>query len=129
MPDRFFPEPLLLKPPSWCPVTLCHSPCVVSHTLAPLVCDRGHPHSHALPSPSPTSYSLPPSLLPSLLSFSSLPPPDNEQLARSGTNCLENLSLAVGQTVSPDTWDKMVQCMRDIFTASIPHQVSHVCVL
>ncbi|CAI8039438.1 Brefeldin A-inhibited guanine nucleotide-exchange protein 2, partial [Geodia barretti] len=48
---------------------------------------------------------------------------DNEQLARSGTNCLENLSLAVGQTVSPDTWDKMVQCMRDIFTASIPHQL------
>ena len=85
MPDRFFPEPLLLKPPSWCPVTLCHSPCVVSHTLAPLVCDRGHPHSHALPSPSPTSYSLPPSLLPSsllcilflapFLAYLPLPPP------------------------------------------------------
>ena len=67
------------------------------------------PHSH------PLKTNLPLFLL--------LSPPDNEQLARSGTNCLENLALAVGHTVSHHTWDKMVQCMRGIFIASVPHQV------
>ena len=67
-------------------------------------------------------------LLPSLSFHPSPPPPllppDNEQLARSGTNCLENLSLALGPTFTSLTWDKLVQCMRAIFTASLPDQVS-----
>lgn len=48
---------------------------------------------------------------------------DNEQLARSGSNCLENLAISVGKQFFPDTWDKVCQCARDIFTASIPHQL------
>ena len=49
--------------------------------------------------------------------------PDNEQLARSGTNCLENLSLTSGKQFFPDTWDKVCYCARDIFLASIPSQL------
>ena len=49
--------------------------------------------------------------------------PDNEQLARSGSNCLENLAVSVGKQFFPDTWDKVCKCARDIFTNSIPHQL------
>ena len=48
---------------------------------------------------------------------------DNEQLARSGTNCLENLSVSVGTHFNLETWDKVVQCAKDIFTLSLPHQL------
>lgn len=46
---------------------------------------------------------------------------DNEQLARSGTNCLENLVISNGLKFSGETWDKTCQCMVDIFTATIPN--------
>ena len=49
--------------------------------------------------------------------------PDNEQLARSGTNCLENFAVSVGRQFFPDTWDKVCYCARDIFLASVPHQL------
>ena len=49
--------------------------------------------------------------------------PDNEQLARSGSNCLENLAVSVGKQFFPDTWDKVCKCARDIFTNSIPYQL------
>lgn len=45
---------------------------------------------------------------------------DNEQLARSGTNCLENLVISNGLKFNNETWDKTCQCMVDIFTATIP---------
>ncbi len=48
----------------------------------------------------------------------------NEQLARSGTNCLENLVLASGMQFLPDVWDKVCSCARDIFMASIPSQLT-----
>ena len=48
---------------------------------------------------------------------------DNEQLARSGTNCLENFAVSVGRQFFPETWDKVCYCARDIFLASIPHQL------
>ena len=32
---------------------------------------------------------------------------DNEQLARSGTNCLENLVISVGKQFTGDIWDKV----------------------
>ena len=48
---------------------------------------------------------------------------DNEQLARSGTNCLENLAVSVGKQFFPDTWNRICQCIRDIYLASIPHQL------
>ncbi|KAG8447080.1 hypothetical protein GDO86_014507 [Hymenochirus boettgeri] len=45
---------------------------------------------------------------------------DNEQLARSGTNCLENLVILNGEKFSPDVWDQTCNCMLDIFKATIP---------
>ena len=48
---------------------------------------------------------------------------DNEQLARSGTNCLENLAIAVGRQLFPETWDKVCQCARNIFVAALPEQL------
>ena len=51
------------------------------------------------------------------------PLPDNEQLARSGTNCLETFAVSVGKQFFPDTWDKVCYCARDIFLASTPHQL------
>uniref|UniRef100_H3C134 ARF guanine nucleotide exchange factor 1 n=1 Tax=Tetraodon nigroviridis TaxID=99883 RepID=H3C134_TETNG len=46
---------------------------------------------------------------------------DNEQLARSGTNCLENVVILNGEKFSPETWDKTCNCMLDIFITTIPH--------
>nr|XP_010956931.1 brefeldin A-inhibited guanine nucleotide-exchange protein 2 isoform X3 [Camelus bactrianus] len=46
---------------------------------------------------------------------------DNEQLARSGTNCLENLVISNGEKFSPDVWDETCSCMLDIFKTTIPH--------
>ena len=48
-------------------------------------------------------------------------PVDNEQLARSGTNCLENVVILNGEKFSLETWDKTCNCMLDIFKTTIPH--------
>ncbi|XP_073462877.1 brefeldin A-inhibited guanine nucleotide-exchange protein 2 isoform X1 [Aquarana catesbeiana] len=45
---------------------------------------------------------------------------DNEQLARSGTNCLENLVILNGKKFSPEVWDQTCNCMLDIFKTTIP---------
>lgn len=44
----------------------------------------------------------------------------NEQLARSGTNCLENLVISNGNKFDEATWEKTCQCMLDIFNSTIP---------
>ncbi|GCC22615.1 hypothetical protein chiPu_0001003 [Chiloscyllium punctatum] len=46
---------------------------------------------------------------------------DNEQLARSGTNCLENVVILTGHKFSPLVWDKTCACMLGIFKTTIPH--------
>ncbi|KAJ8265237.1 hypothetical protein COCON_G00143360 [Conger conger] len=46
---------------------------------------------------------------------------DNEQLARSGTNCLENLVILNGEKFSPDVWDITCSCMLEIFQNTSPH--------
>nr|XP_015810725.2 brefeldin A-inhibited guanine nucleotide-exchange protein 1 isoform X1 [Nothobranchius furzeri]XP_054607136.1 brefeldin A-inhibited guanine nucleotide-exchange protein 1 isoform X1 [Nothobranchius furzeri] len=46
---------------------------------------------------------------------------DNEQLARSGTNCLENVVILNGEKFSLETWDKTCNCILDIFKTTIPH--------
>uniref|UniRef100_A0A8C4ZSC9 SEC7 domain-containing protein n=1 Tax=Gadus morhua TaxID=8049 RepID=A0A8C4ZSC9_GADMO len=46
---------------------------------------------------------------------------ENEQLARSGTNCLENLVIVNGEKFSPDVWDLTCSCMLDIFQTTSPH--------
>lgn len=56
-----------------------------------------------------------------LLPLSIPAPADNEQLARSGTNCLENVVILNGEKFSPETWDKTCNCMLDIFKTTIPH--------
>jgi brefeldin A-inhibited guanine nucleotide-exchange protein len=48
---------------------------------------------------------------------------DNEQLARSGTNCLENLVITVGNQLTGDIWDKICGCIRDIYEATVPHDL------
>ncbi|XP_060692337.1 brefeldin A-inhibited guanine nucleotide-exchange protein 2-like [Hemiscyllium ocellatum] len=46
---------------------------------------------------------------------------DNEQLARSGTNCLENVVILTGHKFSPLVWDKTCACMLGIFKTTIPN--------
>uniref|UniRef100_A0A8C4TZP1 ADP ribosylation factor guanine nucleotide exchange factor 1 n=1 Tax=Falco tinnunculus TaxID=100819 RepID=A0A8C4TZP1_FALTI len=46
---------------------------------------------------------------------------DNEQLARSGTNCLENVVILNGEKFTLEIWDKTCTCMLDIFKTTIPH--------
>uniref|UniRef100_A0A182IX62 Uncharacterized protein n=1 Tax=Anopheles atroparvus TaxID=41427 RepID=A0A182IX62_ANOAO len=48
---------------------------------------------------------------------------NNEQLARSGTNCLENLVISNGLKFGEDTWDKTCQCMLDIFNSTLPKEL------
>ncbi|KAJ6649906.1 Brefeldin A-inhibited guanine nucleotide-exchange protein 1, partial [Pseudolycoriella hygida] len=45
---------------------------------------------------------------------------NNEQLARSGTNCLENLVISNGFKFTENTWDETCQCMFNIFNSTIP---------
>lgn len=46
-------------------------------------------------------------IAPLLLSLSFINNSDNEQLARSGTNCLENLVVMVGPQFNEEIWDKV----------------------
>ena len=48
---------------------------------------------------------------------------DNEQLARSGTNCLENLVISNGMKFSDPVWTKTCSCMLAIFQTTIPHKL------
>ncbi|KAL4655414.1 brefeldin A-inhibited guanine nucleotide-exchange protein 2-like isoform X1 [Arapaima gigas] len=45
---------------------------------------------------------------------------DNEQLARSGTNCLENLVILNGEKFSPEVWHVTCACMLEIFQSTSP---------
>ncbi|MEQ2173870.1 hypothetical protein GOODEAATRI_001969, partial [Goodea atripinnis] len=47
---------------------------------------------------------------------------DNEQLARSGTNCLENLVILNGEKFSPEVWNVTCSCMLEIFQNTSPHE-------
>lgn len=48
---------------------------------------------------------------------------DNEQLARSGTNCLENLVISNGIKFNQDTWTKTTQCILNIFENTLPSEL------
>uniref|UniRef100_A0A8C9SY09 ARF guanine nucleotide exchange factor 2 n=1 Tax=Scleropages formosus TaxID=113540 RepID=A0A8C9SY09_SCLFO len=45
---------------------------------------------------------------------------DNEQLARSGINCLDNLVILNGEKFSQDVWDLTCACMLEIFQSTSP---------
>ena len=49
---------------------------------------------------------------------------DNEQLARSGTNCLENLVVSNGMKFSVTTWTDTCNCIEDIFRETVPHRLA-----
>ncbi|XP_039591026.1 brefeldin A-inhibited guanine nucleotide-exchange protein 2-like [Polypterus senegalus] len=46
---------------------------------------------------------------------------DNEQLARSGINCLESLVIHNGKKFCPLVWDQTCSCMLEIFKTTIPY--------
>ncbi|OXB55153.1 hypothetical protein ASZ78_001384 [Callipepla squamata] len=54
---------------------------------------------------------------------------DNEQLARSGTNCLENVVILNGEKFTLEIWDKTCTCMLDIFKTTIPHASTKTCII
>ena len=54
---------------------------------------------------------------------------DNEQLARSGTNCIENLVISNGHNFSPDVWRRTCDCICAMFTATIPHRCASLACL
>ncbi|CAF3269094.1 unnamed protein product [Rotaria socialis] len=45
---------------------------------------------------------------------------NNEQLARSGTNCLENFVIACGQHFTPKIWEKLCTCILGVFHSTLP---------
>ncbi|KAL7016561.1 hypothetical protein ACKWTF_010064 [Chironomus riparius] len=50
---------------------------------------------------------------------------NNEQLARSGTNCLENLVISNGTKFDMNTWELTTVCILDIFKQTLPHELQH----
>lgn len=48
---------------------------------------------------------------------------DNEQLAKSGTNCLENLVISNGAKFEAQTWDATCSCILDIFKHTLPEEL------
>lgn len=47
----------------------------------------------------------------------------NEQLARSGTNCLENLVISTGQQFNEQTWEMTCQALLNMFHSTAPHEL------
>ena len=45
---------------------------------------------------------------------------DNEQLAKSGTNCLENFVIACGQRFTPHIWERTCACILQVFRSTLP---------
>ncbi|KAF7260159.1 hypothetical protein EG68_02413 [Paragonimus skrjabini miyazakii] len=48
---------------------------------------------------------------------------EHEQLARSGTSCLETLILSTGKRFSHEIWERTVQLIVGLFEATVPHQL------
>lgn len=47
----------------------------------------------------------------------------NDQLARSGTNCLENLVISCGHKFTYEIWEDTCHCIRDMFDCTIPNEL------
>ena len=45
---------------------------------------------------------------------------DNEQLAKSGTNCLEHFVIACGQDFTDHIWNRTCACILEIYRATVP---------
>ncbi|KAK2727991.1 hypothetical protein QYM36_008460 [Artemia franciscana] len=48
---------------------------------------------------------------------------DNEELARSGSNCLERLIISNGRKFTDEIWSKTCRCLMDIFNSTLPRQL------
>lgn len=48
---------------------------------------------------------------------------DNEQLARSGTNCLEHFVVSNGKKFSVEAWTSTCHCIEGIFRTTLPHSL------
>jgi brefeldin A-inhibited guanine nucleotide-exchange protein len=48
---------------------------------------------------------------------------ENEQLARSGVNCLENLVISNGPKLEEATWERICCCINDIFHLTLPQSL------
>ncbi|CAF1187165.1 unnamed protein product [Adineta steineri] len=48
---------------------------------------------------------------------------DNEQLAKSGTNCLENFVIGCGQRFTPDIWQRTCTCILEVFRSTVPEML------
>lgn len=48
---------------------------------------------------------------------------ENEQLARSGVNCLENLVISNGPKLDHATWERICCCVNDIFHLTLPQSL------
>ena len=45
---------------------------------------------------------------------------DNEQLAKSGMNCLENFVIACGQRFTDKIWERTCICILQVFRSTLP---------
>ena len=48
---------------------------------------------------------------------------ENEQLARSAMNCLENFVISCGAKFSFDVWEKTCECIAEVFGNSMPTEL------
>lgn len=48
---------------------------------------------------------------------------DHEQLARSGTSCLETIVLTNGKKFKEQEWNMTVNLLVDLFKTTLPHQL------
>ncbi|CAF3751735.1 unnamed protein product [Rotaria sp. Silwood1] len=48
---------------------------------------------------------------------------NNEQLAKSGTNCLENFVIACGQHFTQNIWEKFCTCILEVFHSTLPEML------
>ncbi|CAF1321481.1 unnamed protein product [Adineta steineri] len=48
---------------------------------------------------------------------------DNEILAKSGTNCLENFVISCGQRFTPLIWERTCACILEIFRSTLPESL------
>ena len=132
----------------FCQLILC-----VSEPIRPILHEQSYAHRNLQPCTSRLPW------LRNVYIFSQLPDlftqlqwcvqQDNEQLARSGINCLENLVISNGERIfserilntmdkffisatyfpasgmkfSPHVWDKTVTCIVEVFNSTIPHHL------
>ena len=45
---------------------------------------------------------------------------DNEQLAKSGMNCLENLVMGAGHSFKEADWDLIIDTITDVYAQTLP---------